>query len=219
MQTLLSVLSNRKILLYALLTIGTCSVVNTLSDLWGPTFLSVKYHLSILEAVHYNQIIFAGLMIGSFLLPALFGASKYTFRGVRTCYFTLICIFIFFIYGSDIVHPTFLKLILFLAGIAACGDILCFALVAQISTPQTSGLTVGWVNTINMLGLSLLQKLVALSLDKHWSGTLNEHALRIYQAGDYECALETLLNVVIIGAVITCFMRSKHHNLKHQASK
>ena len=213
LQTLESVFLNRKICLYALLTIGTCAVVNTLSDLWGPTFLSVKYHLNTLQAVHYNQMIFAGLMIGSFALPAIFGDNKNIFNGIRICYLTLIAIFIFFIYGPDKVNPNVLALILFLTGVAACGDILCFSLTAQLSNPSNSGLVVGWVNTINMLGLSLLQWIVAVSLDSHWSGNLNEHALRIYQADDYEFALGILLNVVVIGTVIAFFMRSKKHKI------
>jgi hypothetical protein len=209
-----SVLLNRKVFLYALLTIGTCSVVNTVSDLWGPAFLSAKYHLSPLQSVYYNQNIFAGLMVGSFVLPIVFSEGKRILRGIRTCYLLLVGIFICLIYGSASIPPTLLQTALFVAGIVACADILCFSLTAQLSTPKTSALIIGWVNAINMVGLSCLQGLVAFSLDKHWSGVTNEQGLRIYQACDYEFALSILLNVVIGGMVIVWCMRSKNHNLK-----
>ncbi|MDR1254724.1 MAG: MFS transporter [Puniceicoccales bacterium] len=209
-----SVLLNPKIFLYALLTIGTCAVVNTVSDLWGPAFLSAKYHLSPLQAIHYNQSIFAGLMVGSFLIPTVFSEGKRILQGIRTCYLLLGGIFICLIYGSASIPPFLLQTALFGAGVVACADILCFSLAAQLSTPKTSALIIGWVNTINMLGLSCLQGLVAFSLDKHWSGITNEQGLRIYLARDYEFALGILLNVVMGGTVIAWCMRNKNYNLK-----
>jgi hypothetical protein len=188
--------------------------VNTVSGLWGPAFLSAKYHLSPLQAVHYNQSISAGLMVGSFLLPTIFSEGKRILQGIRTCYLILVGIFICLIYGSASIPPSLLQIALFVAGIVACADILCFSLTAQLSTPKTSALIVGWVDTIHMLGLACLQGLVAFSLDKHWSGVTNEQGLRIYQARDYEFALGVLLNVVIGGTVIVWCMRSKNHNLK-----
>jgi MFS family permease len=209
-----SVLLNHKVFLYALLTIVTCAVVNTVSDLWGPAFLSAKYHLSPLQAIHYNQNIFAGLMVGSFLLPTVFSEGKRILQGIRTCYLVLVGSFICLIYGSASMPPFLLQTALFVAGVVACADILCFSLTTQLSTQKTSALIVGWVNTIHTLGLACLQGLVAFSLDKHWSGVTNDQGLRIYQARDYEFALGVLLNVVIVGAVIAWYMRSKNHNLK-----
>lgn len=207
-ETFLSVVTNYRIFLYALLTIGTCAVVTTLSDLWGNTLLITKYHLSDVQAVFYNQFMFAGFLIGALVVPMLFN-GKQSLRGVRVCCVTLIALFSIIIYGPSQLPSIILQAVLFALGFFACGDILCFALAAQLSTPKTSGLIVGWVNTINMLGLTLLQYLVAYSLDKHWSGAVNANGLRLYEASNYELALGVLLNTVILALCIACLMRSR----------
>ena len=87
-------------------------------------------------------------------------------------------------------------------------------LAAQFSTPQTSGLIVGWVNTVNMLGFTFFQYLVGHFLDKYWSGTVNTNGLRLYAARDYELALGILLNTVILALLIASLMRSRNIKIK-----
>ncbi len=210
----LSVVTNYKIFLYALLTVGTSSVATTLSDLWGNTFLITKYNLSDIQAVFYNQFIFAGFLIGALVVPMLFNGSNKSLRGVRICCIILICLFGILIYGSNKMLAFALQAILFSLGFFACADILCYALAAQLSTTQTSGLIVGWVNTINMLGLTFLQYLVARSLDKYWAGSINANGLRLYEARDYELALGVLLNTVIISLFIACLMKNRNTKSK-----
>ena len=212
-KTFWSVVTNYRIFLYALLTIGTCAVVTTLSDLWSNTLLIAKYHLSDVQAVFYSQFIFAGFLIGALAIPMLFNGKR-SLRGVRVCCIVLICLFATIIYGPSQLPSFVLQTILFALGFFACADILCFALAAQLSTPQTSGFIVGWVNTVNMLGLTLLQYLVAHSLDKYWSGAVNANGLRLYEARDYELALGVLLNTVILALCIACFMRSRNIKVK-----
>ncbi len=206
--TFFSVILNGRIFLYALLTVGTCSVVATLSDLWGSTFLAAKYQLSSIQAVFFNQFVFAGLMIGAFILPMIFN-GKNTLKGVRICCVFLALLLCVLIYGPHKMPAVVLQGLLFVLGFLGCADILCYALTAQSSTPQTSGLIVGWVNTVNMLGLTLLEKLVASSLDDHWTGAVNGQGLRLYLASDYEVALGVLLNAVLVALCITYFMRKK----------
>ena len=209
----LSVIFNYRIFLYAVLTIGTCATVTTLSDLWGNAFLITKYNLSDTQAVFYNQFMFAGFLLGGFIIPLLF-RGKNILKGVRTCCIILVALFGVLIYIPNTIPVFILQSILFALGFFACADVLCFALAAQESTPQTSGLIIGWVNTINMLGLTLLQMLVAHSLDEYWSGAVNPQGVRIYQPYDYELALGLLLNCVFICLFIAFFMRTKNLRIK-----
>lgn len=212
-QTFFSIVTNYRIFLYALLTIGTCAVVTTLSDLWGNTLLITKYHLNDVQAAFYNQFMFAGFLIGALVIPMLF-KEKQSLRGVRVCCIVLICLFGIIIYGPSQLPSFVLQTVLFALGFFACADILCFALAAQLSTPKTSGLIVGWVNTVNMLGFTFFQYFVAQALDKHWSGAMNANGLRLYEASDYEFALGILLNTVILALCIACFMRTRNIKVK-----
>ena len=208
-KTFLSVVLNYRIFIYALLTIGICATVTTLSDLWGNAFLITKYQLSETQAVLYNQFMFAGSLLGSFLVPLIFSGGHKVLLGVRVCCWSVAALFAVLIYATNQIPGFALQSVLFFLGFFAYGDVLCFALAAQLSTPKTSGLIVGWVNTINMIGLTLLQMFVGHSLDEYWNGTVNAHGLRLYQASDYELALGLLLNVALICGFISFFIRTK----------
>ena len=205
----LSVILNYRVFLYALLTIGTCAAVTTLADLWSTAFLMSKYNLSDTQAVFYGQFLFAGLLLGAFIIPLMF-KGRTTLKGVRFCCIALAVLFGILIYGPNLMPAFVLQTILFALGFFACADVLCYALAAQESTPQTSGLIMGWVNTINMLGLTLLQMFFGLSLDEYWSGTVNAQGLRVYQPYDYELALGLLLNCVLVCLFIAFLMRTKN---------
>lgn len=205
----LSVILNYRVFLYALLTIGTCATVSTLSDLWSNAFLIAKYNLSDSQASFYAQFMFAGLLLGAFIIPLIF-KGKAILKGVRFCCIALAILFSVLIYGPNLMPCFVLQSVLFALGFFACADVLCYALAAQESTPQTSGLIMGWTNTINMLGLTLLQMFVGRSLDEYWSGTVNDQGLRVYQPYDYELALGLLLNCVLICLFIAFLMRTKN---------
>ena len=205
----LSVILNYRIFLYALLTIGTCATVTTLSDVWSKAFLMTKYNLSDQQAVFYGQFMFAGLLLGAFIIPFVF-KGKMTLKGVRFCCIMIAGLFSILIYGPNVMPAFVLQTILFALGFFACADVLCYALAEQESTPQTSGLIIGWTNTINMLGFTLLQTFVGRSLDEYWSGTVNAEGLRVYQSYDYELALGLLLNCVLVCLFIAFLMRTKN---------
>lgn len=208
-KTFLSVVMNYRIFIYALLTIGVCATVTTLSDLWGNAFLVAKYRLNETQAVLYNQFMFAGLLLGSFFVPLIFRGGRKVLLGVRVCCWAVAALFAVLIYVPNQIPAFLLQTVLFLLGFFACGDVLCFALAAQLSTPRTSGLIVGWVNTINMIGLTLLQMFVGHSLDEYWNGAVSEQGLRLYQASDYELALGVLLNIALVCGFISFFTRTK----------
>lgn len=209
-KTFLSVVTNYRIFIYALLTIGICATVTTLSDLWGNAFLITKYQLSDMQAVFYNQFMFAGSLLGSFLVPLIFSGRR-ILLGVRVCCCVVATLFAVLIYVPNHMPAFALQTVLFFLGFFGYGDVLCFALAAQLSTTKTSGLIVGWVNTINMVGLTLLQMLVGHSLDEYWNGAVNAQGLRIYQASDYELALCVLLNVALVCGFISFFIRTKRN--------
>jgi Sugar phosphate permease len=208
-ETFMSVVLNYRIFIYALLTIGICATVTTLSDLWGNAFLITKYRLSETQAVLYNQFMFAGSLLGSFIVPLIFSGGRKVLLGVRVCCWSVVALFAVLIYATNQISGVVLQTALFFLGFFAYGDVLCFALAAQLSTPKTSGLIVGWVNTINMIGLTLLQMFVGHSLDEYWNGAVNAQGLRLYQASDYELALGLLLNVALICGFISFFIRTK----------
>lgn len=199
-----SVSTNYHIWIYGFIAVGTCSTVNALSDLWAPAFLKAKYALSSNVSLQHTHTIFWGLTAGSIILPWLFGKGTKVVHGLRMCSFLLIVLFILFSYGPRNLSQLSITSSMFALGFLACASVLCYSLAAKYSTPQTSALIVGWVNTMKMLGVSFLQGAIAFSLDYQWCGQLTSQGLRIYDAQDFEKALQILLWTTIICTLLAC---------------
>ncbi len=201
----MAVVSNPKIYLYGFLIIGTNTAVVALADLWGPSFLRAKYCLSEQQAVAYVQLIYAGMLVGSMLLPTMF--MKKMEQGVRVCCWVLALIFVFLIDGSGNLSPFVLSSILLVFGFFSAVDMLFFAISAKLSTPYTSGLIASWLNSIGMLGEPLLQKWIGISLHRQGSTVFNEQGLRVYQASDYASAMQILLILSAVCLVLSYGLR------------
>lgn len=208
-ENVLSVAFNYKVYIYAAFVIGTNILAATLADLWGKSFLNAKYNLGEQEAINYVQWIQIGMLIGSVGLPALFNSGAKVALGIRISCASLAIIFAVFIFGPQTLPVALLQTMLFCVGFFGAADILACTMGAKLSTPQTSGMIISWINSVSMFGEPVLQKWIGVALDKHWSGLSDAGGLRIYQAFDYECAMSVMLKVVCVCFVIACLMRNK----------
>ena len=208
-KNVLGVALNYKVYLYAAFVIGTNILAATLADLWGKSFLNAKYNLSEQEAINYVQWIQIGMLTGSIGLPAIFNSGTKVMWGIRTSCAALAIIFSVFIFGPQTLPWVLLQILLFCVGFFGGADILACTLGAKLSTPQTSGMIISWINSVSMFGEPVLQKWIGVALDKNWSGLLDASGLRLYQAVDYEGAMSVMLKVVCVCFVIACLMRSK----------
>ena len=208
-KNVLGVALNYKVYLYAAFVIGTNILAATLADLWGKSFLNAKYNLGEQEAINYVQWIQIGMLTGSIALPAFFNSNRNVLWGIRISCASLGIIFAVFIFGPQTLSGILLQTLLFCVGFFGGADILACTLGAKLSTPQTSGMIISWINSVSMFGEPVLQKRIGVALDHHWSGLLDANGLKLYQAVDYECAMSVMLKVVCVCFVIACLMRNK----------
>jgi hypothetical protein len=208
-KNVLAVALNYKVYLYAAFVIGTNILAATLADLWGKSFLNAKYNLGEQEAINYVQWIQIGMLAGSIALPAFFNSNRNVLWGIRISCASLGVIFAVFIFGPQTLSGVLLQALLFCVGFFGGADILACTLGAKLSTPQTSGMIISWINSVSMFGEPVLQKRIGVALDHHWSGLLDTNGLKLYRAIDYECAMSVMLKVVCVCFVIACLMRNK----------
>jgi MFS family permease len=207
------VVSNRRIFLYGLLSIGAYSSVAALSDLWGVGFLTIKFHLTKLQATSSNTMIFVGFGIGSLFFPWICGHGKRILRGIRYGSLGMAVLFAFIMYGP-IVSTACVQGILFSLGFLSSVEVLCFILANQRSRPETSGLINGWVNTFNMMGAAFIQQVMGRHIDLQWKGLLSPEGIKIYQVSEYVGALLIPLGVIVGCTVVAVGMRAEHHSLQ-----
>ena len=197
-----------KVYIYAAFIIGTNIVAMTLAELWGPSFLMTKYNLGEQQAVNFTQLISVGMVLGELILPIVFNSGRRILQGVRLCCGGLVLIFVLLICGTQL-PSLILQPLLFLMGLFGAADVFAFTLGARLSTPQTSGMLMSWINSIGMLGEPVLQKWIGVALDRRWSGLSDANGLRIYQIKDYESALSIMLAVTVVCWVISLCMKEK----------
>lgn len=192
-----SVIKNGRIMLYAFLAIGLYTPLSALADLWGTAFLMQKFVLPRAEAAHTVMMMYVGLAIGSLFMPWLCEKYKILDRAIQICGLGILTLFAFLLYGPE-VNSTQLTLLLISLGFFCGAEMMCFTGALLYSTPDNSGVTIGVVNTLNMLGGAILQQFIGYSLDFQWSGPLDEKGIRIYNSHQFIVALSVLTIVVLL---------------------
>jgi predicted MFS family arabinose efflux permease len=205
---ILSVLKNKYVVIYSIIAIGAYTPMTVLSDLWGPSFIKIKFFLNNTDAASANTTLFIGLAVGSLVLPWFFEKLKRIDIGI-----TISSVFIFISYVVllyfDSSSLLILTICLFFIGFWCGSEMLCFTGVARYLKPENSGLAIGVVNTFNMLGSAMLQHAVGTVMDNKWGGQTTSDGLRLYTLDNYVDGLSLILVLVIITFVLSLFLRDK----------
>lgn len=193
----LSVIKNRQVMLYAFLAVGVYTPLSALADLWGTAFLMQKFSLPRAEAAHTAMMLYIGLAIGSLFMPWL--CEKYNILNltIQVCGVAILGLFAFLLYGP-VISGSQLIFVLVPLGFFCGAEMMCFTGALLYSNPNNSGVTIGVVNTLNMLGGAILQQFIGYTLDLQWDGLLDDHGIRHYTSYQFVIALSILSIVVLI---------------------
>lgn len=196
-KNVLSIVKNRQVMLYAFLAIGIYTPLSALADLWGTAFLMQKFSLPRAEAAHTTMMLYIGLASGSLLMPWL--CEKYNILNltIQICGVAILGLFAFLLYGPPI-SGFELIFVLIALGFFCGAEMMCFTGALLFSNPNNSGITIGVVNTLNMLGGAILQQFIGYNLDLQWNGLLDDNGIRLYTSHQFVVALSILGIVVLI---------------------
>ena len=207
-ERLLSILKNRMVMLYTLLAIGLYTPLSALADLWGTAFLMQKFSLNHGDAAQTSMMMYIGMAAGSLVLPWFCEKYHILNRGIQVCGFCLLILMATILYAPALDMLTMTPLLLGL-GFFCGAEMMCFTGAVAYTTPSTSGLTLGVVNTLNMLGGALLQQLIGFGLDWQWSGALSKKNIRLYSTEEFVFALSVLLVVIFICCLASFGLKKK----------
>ncbi len=196
-KNILSVIKNHQVMLYAFLAIGIYTPLSALADLWGTAFLMQKFSLPRAEAAHTTMMLYIGLATGSLLMPWL--CEKYNILNltIQICGVAILALFAFLLYGPAI-NGFQLIFVLIALGFFCGAEMMCFTGALLYSNPNNSGITIGVVNTLNMLGGAILQQFIGYNLDLQWNGLTDANGIRLYTSHQFIIALSILSIVVLI---------------------
>ena len=201
-QTIFSILRNRPVMIYALLAIGVYTPLAVLADLWGTAFLMERYALPRAQAAQSSMMMYLGLCIGSLVLPWICERWGILNRAIQICSVGVLATFSCLLWGPPLGIPA-LTVLLVLLGIFCGAEMICFTGAVHYTTPENSGMTLGVVNTLNMLGGALLQQAIGFLLDLQWTGQLDAAGVRIYNTHEFQLAISLLLGVVALCCLLS----------------
>lgn len=200
----LKIITNKKIIIYTIVTIGLYAPLMVMADLWGTGFLMSKFNMSRAVAGPVLMNIYIGMAIGSIVLPYL--AQKYNLIDKVIVYsiLTLLVLFSVVVYGSNLSHGNIVVLLL-LIGFFCGAEMLCFTGALRHTNAHTSGLTIGVMNTFNMLSGAVLQQAIGSYLDYTWQGQLDAKGLRLYSTENFIEAFSILVAIISFASVVAIF--------------
>ncbi len=215
-QGLIAIFKQKQILIYAVIAICVYTPLCVLADLWGTAFLMEKYALTRANAAQLSLYLYGGLTIGSLILPWLAMKSGLLKEVLQICAMGLVLSLCALLYVDDL-SVFQLSLLLTLIGSFCGAEMICFAGCVQHSPQSLSGLTLGVVNTLNMLGGAVIQQIIGWYLDFHWQGTYDVDGARFYSAADLTSAFSLLIIIIFVCGLLTCKLSKRRRNHINEA--
>lgn len=198
------ILSDPKIWLLAITNLLLVGSLEGFSDVWGVPYLMTAYAISKNNAAQLTSLIFFGMLFGG---PILALCSKrlghYTVismcgLGMSIAFATLLM--------THHYHLWLLTVLFSCVGVMCCYQVIVFAAGSKLVKPHHLGITIAFLNCVNMLGGSFFHTLIGLLMNAFWTGSVNADGIKQYSLAAYQSALMLIPVSACVGAVIVCCM-------------
>ncbi len=169
------------------------------ADVWGVPYLMNAYHLPKSDAAALASCIFFGMLFGGPLL-ALCSRKIGNFPVISLCGIGMALAFVTLLLHQTY-NPIFLSCLFFAVGVMCCYQVIVFAAGANLVASQNLGVTVAFLNCINMLGGSFFHTLIGRMMDRFWTGQMGDDGLKVYDLIVYKYALSIVPICAVVGAI------------------
>ncbi|GHU16910.1 MFS transporter [Alphaproteobacteria bacterium] len=205
MKALKIIITSPQMWILSFLVMMQYAPLSSLADLWGVSFIKKAYDLDPAKASFVSNMLYLGVVFGNpffaHLAVRIDSYKKTMMIGTITgaIFFSIIQFFY--------VPISVMFVLLFMVGFSS-GATLQYAL-APMSFPESLSATVSsFVNMLSMLSGVILMPLIGSLVDWSWNGTMVDGA-KIYSVSDYKCGLFALFAFLVIGVVLSCFVKDR----------
>ena len=202
-----TVLTNKQILLLALVSAGLYLPLGVLADLWGVSYLIQSHGIEKIYAAQATSLIYIGLCVGSLVLSWLSDRLGQRRRLIVSMAFSISLWMTLFLYIPHL-PMSIICMLLFLIGFSASATILCFTLGVESAGAEIRGTVIGFINSVTTIGGAFTQQQVGKILD-YVCGQCTADGLRFYTVSEYQKALSMMIVVVITTAFLSLFLKEK----------
>jgi predicted MFS family arabinose efflux permease len=202
---------NNKILILALASFVLVGPLEGFADVWGVTYLMKAYNITKQDAASLTSFIFIGMIFGSPILT--FFAQRYNayyqfafFSGI-----VMAVLFVLLIIAHNYLNYYMIGLMMFIIGICCCYQVLVFTIGSFIMPGALTGVTIAFLNCINMLGGSFFHTAIGRILDYLWVGQM-ENGVRVYDLSSYSISISIIPLFCLFGSLL--FLTISRHKIQ-----
>ncbi|MBY0533424.1 MAG: MFS transporter [Rickettsiaceae bacterium] len=184
------------------------------ADVWGVPYLMTAYGINKGDAAGLISFIFFGMLFGGPLL-ALCSKRFGNYSVIGMCGFIMTLTFVLLL-QSKTYNPLMLTCLFFVLGIMCCYQVIVFSAGSSLVEPKNLGVTIAFLNCINMLGGSFFHTVIGKIMDVFWVGSLNDSGLRIYDIHAYKYSLSVVPICACLGSIIVVMVGLRVQNSYNQ---
>lgn len=177
------------------------------ADVWGVPYLMTAFEFNKAEAASLISFIFVGMIFGGPLL-AFLSKKLGNYRVIGSCGLGLALAFMVLL-SNTVSNWWLLSALFFSVGLMCCYQVIVFAAGSTLVSYKHLGVTIAFLNCINMLGGSFFHTLIGKIMDFTWDGTLKVDGLRQYSLASYQHALMVIPVCALFGVGLIYLIHSK----------
>ena len=191
--------------MYAIVAVGIYLSISVFADLWGVSFMILKYDLSKETAAQAVSMIYIGTCFGVIIiawLSSFFKDRRPIIGGSAILIASLLSLVVF----GEVSSIWAIYSIMFAIGFFAGGEVLCFTCACEAMSISVAATVTGFINFIVTLGAAVVQKQIGQVLNLLWNGTIGENGLPLYTIQDYQGAMSLLIISTLISFILSFFL-------------
>jgi sugar phosphate permease len=211
--SVLTVFKNSQVWLYALVAVGLYLSIAVVADLWGVSFIEVKFDIDRQEAAQMISFIYFGTALGCPLFAWIARELGSIKQAIVLGGLGMVAILAYIVYGPQ--NPIWIEnILLFILGIFTGAEILCFIAATAVMGPERAGTTTGFLNGVVSLAAAMIQQHVGIVLDYFWEGQMTAEGIRDYSFYTYKVAYGVILFFTLASVVLSFFIREEKQQTK-----
>lgn len=193
-----------QIWLLALANMLMVGALEGFADVWGVNYLVSTYLLPKSEAAQVVSFIFFGMLFGGPLL-ALLSRKTGHYAVIAGCGLGMGACMLLLLFNPITLSVPVLQAIMFCIGLMCCYQVIVFAAGSQLVPGALLGVTVAFLNSINMLGGSFFHTLIGQAMDWFWEGGM-EGSIKLYSHHTYVQSLMIIPMCAVVGACVIVYL-------------
>ncbi len=182
------------------------------ADVWGVNYLMQAMTIAKADAAGFVSYIFVGMLFGGPLLAA-WAKRVGNYMVITLCSVGMVLAFLGLLFSNTFFNPYSLSILFFGVGILCCYQVLVFATGSELVSPAMLGITIAFLNCINMLGGSFFHSSIGWAMDLFWTGGMAD-GIRTYTIHSYQKALLIIPVAAAVGGIIVAFVGWRSRKLK-----